>query len=297
MLATLSQQWARRYTTFIQQPGRSPQKRARFRAFFSDGVARYRFFLGVDALPALLHLSIFLFIVGLTLWLFRISLLVFTSAISLVGFPMTAYLWFTLSPFFRPNSLFYSPLSPTIWWLYYGLLYIIFKVLSSFCASRRFDTLRNDYHVRLADGIGGTADKFTWQLSSGADTRILVSMLDALEEDGARSRFFEAIPGFFNSKQVNNIQGHSLEKFRIKFRPVLNGFIDRALSSNLVSEWVKSSQVIICLNATFEVLGPDGVTEILHRILDGRWQVFLQSVEMANSLRRWAVVVTTNLLI
>ena len=198
---------------------------------------------------------------------------------------------------FRPNSLFYSPLSPTIWWLYYGLLYIIFKVLSSFCASRRFDTLRNDYLIRLADGVGGTAEKFTWQLSSGADTRILVSMLDALEEDGARSRFFEAIPGFFNSKQVNNIQGHSLEKFRIKFRPVLNGFIDRALSSNLVSEWVKSSQVIICLNATFEVLGPDGVTEILHRILDGRWQVFLQSVEMANSLRRWAVVVTTNLLI
>ena len=156
--------------------------------------------------------------------------------------------------------------------------------------------LRN-YRTRIWDGGGRllppsqirkSAKKIAKQLSSEIDVRILISTLDALRKNGARTKSFEAIPGFLNSGYVNNVQDHVLlEKFRVQFRLVLNEVLDSDLSSNLVSESVKSSQLIIHLNAVHEVLGPDGVYHILYDVLWGRWQALSQSVEMANSLRRW----------
>ena len=61
LLATLLQQWARRYLTTTQPPRLSPHKRARIRSFFADGVERFRLPLAVETLPTLLHVSLFLF--------------------------------------------------------------------------------------------------------------------------------------------------------------------------------------------------------------------------------------------
>ncbi|KAF8471351.1 hypothetical protein DFH94DRAFT_637121, partial [Russula ochroleuca] len=65
MLATFIQRWARRYIRITQSPRYSPHKRARLRAFFSDGVDQWHVSWAVEALPTLLHLSLFLFFVGL----------------------------------------------------------------------------------------------------------------------------------------------------------------------------------------------------------------------------------------
>jgi len=148
--------------------------------------------------------------------------------------------------------------------------------------------LKTKYHNRFSDGIGKTAEKIAGELSSEIDVRILGSTLDGLGEDRARATFFAAIPGFFNSKQVKNLQEHLLNEFRIKFKPVLDGFLDHTFSSTLVSESFRSSQLIICLNATHAVLGRDGVLQILCDILTERWPELLQSVEMAHTLRRWS---------
>jgi len=292
LLATLLHQWARRYARFTQQPGCSPHKRARVRAFFSRGVDKCHVPLVVEALPTLLHLSICLFFAGLIVWLFNIDQPVFRAVVSWSVLSAVAYLWFTFLPIFWPNSPCYAPLSPIIWSLYTGVSYVVLKVLSSsmFGTSRRFDISKKDYRNRISDGIEKTAAKVAWRLSPEIDVRILMSTLDALGEDGARAKFFEAIPGFLNSEHVNMnpLQDHLFEEFRIKFRPVLTRFLDRTLSSNLVPESVKSSQLIICLNAAHEVLGPDGVSQILYDILNGRWRELLQSVEMAHSLKRWS---------
>ena len=284
LLATLLQQWVRQYTRFTQQPGCSPIKRARVRAIYFEGVDKYRIFGAAEALPTLLHLSICLFIVGVIVWLFNINQPVFRAVIPLVALPMAAYLWFTSLPNFRPNIPFYSPLSPSIRSFYNGVSYVI-KVLSSsmFC-----DILRNDYRIQISDGIGKTAEKLTWQRSSEIDARILISTLDALGEDSARAKFFEAIPGFLKSKHVVNLQGQLLEEFQIKSRRALDGFLDRTFSSSSISESVRGHQLIICLSATRAALGPDGVTQTLQDILDGRWRGMLQSIEMAQSLGRWS---------
>ena len=291
LLATLLQQWARRYVGFTQQLEYIPHRRARVREFFSEGVDKSHISSVVEALPALLHLSICLFFAGLLVWLFNIDHVVFLTVTLCTAFSAVAYLWFTLSPIFRPNSPYYAPLSPTIWSIYTGISYTVLHVLSSsiFGTSRRFHILKEDYLNRLSDGIGKTAERTARQLSPVIDVRILISTLDALREDSARAKFFEAIPGFFDSKHVNP-QTHLLEEFRIKFRPVLNGFLERTFSSDLISEPARSTQLLItCLNAAFKALDTDSVSQILFHILNGgsQWGELLQSVEMAHSLRRW----------
>ncbi|KAF8261205.1 hypothetical protein EI94DRAFT_1607964, partial [Lactarius quietus] len=68
LLATLLQQWARRYLR-LTHPRCSPHKRARIRAFFADGVERLHLPWAVEALPTLLHISLFLFFAGLCVFL------------------------------------------------------------------------------------------------------------------------------------------------------------------------------------------------------------------------------------
>ena len=289
LFATLLRHWARQYTDFIQQPGCRATKRARIRAFFFESVDKHRIFWVFEALPNLLHLSICLFIVGLIVWLFNINQLVFRAVISLVALPTAAYLWFTFLPILRPRSPFYSPLSLTFWSLYSGLSHAVLKALSSlrFPASRRFDIPGSDYRIRFSDRIEKTAKKKASKQSSEIDVRVLQSTLDALGEDSARSSFFAAIPGFFSSEHVKDLQEHLPDEFRNKFNRELGVYLNRTFSSNSTSESVRSDQLIICLGATHAVLGPDGVSQILHDILSGWWRELLQSIEMAQSLWSW----------
>jgi Family of unknown function (DUF6535) len=292
LLATLLQQWARRYLSFTQQQGYSPHKRARIRAFFSDGVDKFHVSWVVEALPALLHLSLCLFLAGILVWLFNLNISVFRAVVWTVALSAIAYMWITFLPIFRNNSPYYAPLSSTLWFLYTGIPYAVSKVLSSpvLGISIRFDGLKEYYCERLSDGIGKTAEKTAWQMASEIDVRILESTLDAPGEDGARARFFEAIPGFFDSDQVQvkDLEEHLLNDFQTKFRRELHGFLDSTFSSNLVSESTRSFQLIICLNAVYAVLGFDGVSQVLYHIINDPWPALLQSVEVAHSLRRWS---------
>ncbi|KAH9057260.1 hypothetical protein EDB87DRAFT_1812171, partial [Lactarius vividus] len=72
LLATLIQQWARRYLK-VTQPRYSPHKRARIRAFFFEGVDKFLLPWAVEALPTLLHLSLFLFFAGISVFLWNIN--------------------------------------------------------------------------------------------------------------------------------------------------------------------------------------------------------------------------------
>ena len=282
LLARLSQQWAHQYTIFTQQPGCSPTKRARVHVIFLEGISCV-----IEAVPTLLKLSIWPFIEVLIVWQLNTNQPVLRAVIYLVALPLAAYLWFTSSWILRPNGPSYSPLSPPIWSLFTGPSYVVLSS-SMRCAILHFYILRNNDRIRISDGIGRTAENLARERLLEIDVQILISTLDALREDGTRAKFFAAIPGFFNSERVNLLRDHLSEEFRIKFRQALTRFLDRTLSSNLVPESVKNSQLIVCLDASHEVLGPDGVSQILNDVLSGRWLELLQSVEMARSLRRWS---------
>ncbi|KAI0301523.1 hypothetical protein B0F90DRAFT_1595567, partial [Multifurca ochricompacta] len=108
LLATLLQQWARRYIK-ITQPRYSPHKRARIRAFFAEGVDKLHLPWAVEALPTLLHVSLFLFFGGLLMFLFNINHTVFSAVAWWVGICAAVYIWVTFMPIFRHDSPYYAP--------------------------------------------------------------------------------------------------------------------------------------------------------------------------------------------
>ncbi|KAH9989388.1 hypothetical protein BJV74DRAFT_922893, partial [Russula compacta] len=113
MLATSVQQWARRYLRITQPARCSPHKRARVRAFFANGVDKFRAGWAVEALPALVHLSLFIFFAGLVIYLCNINHTVFGAVVCWVGLLFAAYMCITLMPSFWHDSPYNSPLSST----------------------------------------------------------------------------------------------------------------------------------------------------------------------------------------
>ncbi|KAH9056408.1 hypothetical protein EDB87DRAFT_1813028 [Lactarius vividus] len=110
LLATLLQQWARRYLK-ITQPRYTPHKRARIRAFFAEGVDKFLLPWAVEALPTLLHASLFLFFAGLVVFLRNVDLTIFNMVLSWVGVCAALYGCITSMPIFRHDSPYYTPLS------------------------------------------------------------------------------------------------------------------------------------------------------------------------------------------
>ncbi|KAH9009469.1 hypothetical protein EDB85DRAFT_1881565, partial [Lactarius pseudohatsudake] len=114
LLATLLQQWARRYLK-VTQPRYSLHKRARIRAFFAEGVDRFLLPWAVEALPTLLHVSLFLFFAGISVFLWNVDLTIFKAVVSWIGICTVLYGFITFFPVFRHDSPYNTPLSLPAW--------------------------------------------------------------------------------------------------------------------------------------------------------------------------------------
>ena len=130
LLETSVQQWARRYLPLSQLTKYTPEKRARLRVFFANGVEKMYVPQVVEGLPALLHLSLFLFFGGLAIFLFSVNHEVFISVIWWIGLFSMAYGFITVLPIIRLDSPYISVLSAPAWFLYTSILYATFKILA-----------------------------------------------------------------------------------------------------------------------------------------------------------------------
>ena len=129
LLATSLHQWARRYLRLTQPARCSPEKRARMRAVFADGLDKMHIPWAVEGLPTLLHLSLFLFFGGLVIFLFHVDREVFGSVVWWIGLFSMVYVSITLLPLIRHDSPYYAPLSTPAWFLYASIPYGTFKIL------------------------------------------------------------------------------------------------------------------------------------------------------------------------
>src|SRR6266478_600923 len=108
LLATLLQQWARRYLE-VAYPRYSPPKRARIHAFYAEGVENLHVPWTVEALPTLLHLSLFLFFAGLAVFLFSVHHTIFRVVTAWIGICFIVYACLTFLPIVRKNSPYSGP--------------------------------------------------------------------------------------------------------------------------------------------------------------------------------------------
>ncbi|KAI9439747.1 hypothetical protein H4582DRAFT_1544562 [Lactarius indigo] len=110
LLATLVQQWARRYLEYAQHRG-APRRRARIRAYMFEGVEKFRLSQTVEAIPLLLHTSVFLFFAGLVDFLVPINKVVAFAALGCVIVFALIYAILTLLPSLHLNCPYRTPLS------------------------------------------------------------------------------------------------------------------------------------------------------------------------------------------
>ena len=302
LLATSSHQWARRYIRVTQLARCSPEKRARMRAFFANGAEKMHIAQVVDGLPTLLHLSVFLFFAGLAILLINVNLVVFISIASCIGIFSIVYGLITLMPLVRHDSPYFTPLSPPAWFLYAGILHLVFKFSFSirsnwikvFSSWQRLRALRDRYHGWILGGVEKAAEETAPEQLSEIDARILCWMIDDLGDDDRMTNFFEAVPGFFNSKLVKDLKEKLPDVFHQKFWMALNGFFERTLSSNSVTDSVKSHRLNIGMNAISTITIPD-ISSIPKDILFKPWDQEPQNIEMGYAVARWCTSENRNI--
>ncbi|KAH9979658.1 hypothetical protein BJV74DRAFT_989732 [Russula compacta] len=281
LMATMIQQWARRYISFTQSPDLTPIWRARMSASFYGSIDKL-FIESLDTLlPSFLHVSLLLFVIGFLIFIININHVVFFFILPLFVFIVIVYSYITVLPLSRLGTILYTPLFtyPT------SILVIMFcTVLRSF-SDRLWSLFESPF--KYVDNKAKTS-ALAPSLTTGV--HILQETLKSRGNDDDLEKFFEAIPGFRDFKVDRHVNSYLLEKvdkFRTNLGEALVGFLDRTFSSASISEVVKNDRISICLNASRAALDPKGLSRVLYTILDRRWREALQWTQARDSPSHW----------
>ncbi len=258
LLATLLQQWARRYLE-VTQPRYSLHKRARIRAFFFEGVEKALLPWVVDTLPTLLHVSLFLFFAGLAVFMHNVDLAVFKSVLGWIGVCAALYGYFTFVPIIHRDIPYSTPLSSPLWHIIAGILYIVFwitLILSlplwhwlSLETIHRFLNLGYRCHKMLMQSRLKTVEQTALDSPSEIISRALMWTFDSLDEDHELECFFSGLPGFRNSRLVPDPLPHLDLVQRGRLLDAAVGLCDRTFLSDLLPASVKNRRAITCARA------------------------------------------------
>ena len=129
VLATLLQQWARRYLALAQGRG-TPEERARVREFLYKGLRRFQFSRVCQLLSMGLHLSIGLYGHGVVIFIFHIDPdLVALALLAFSPIP-PIYTALTFLPIFFWNSPYSTPFSAPAWRIWHFCWAVFFWIIS-----------------------------------------------------------------------------------------------------------------------------------------------------------------------
>ena len=115
LIATLLQQWARRYVENPHRPS-GPNHRARVRSFLFLGTEIYKMRFAVQIAPTLLHLSVYLFFAGLVIVFHTINKQVAIAVEVSVGLFGLAYLALSILPCLDVRCPYRTPMTDVLWY-------------------------------------------------------------------------------------------------------------------------------------------------------------------------------------
>ena len=254
VFATLIQEWVRRYQV-MTQPLYSPHKNARIRAFITRKGSLFILQNTVDILHAILHQSIFFFLLGLITFTSSGDRFVLVAIIIFIVLPVVLYLKFSLTPYSDPHSLFSTPIS--------GLLLSFRKipsvVLPLFKAITRrrsgVEGIRHGTNVPTEVGwltwvhAVNEIEKLSETCSSTLDSWAISTLIISLSRDQAMEEFLEGIPGFYRSTRVENPAEILRDSNTDRLPKAIVAFMDHSLSSGLFSDTTRRQRITLALKA------------------------------------------------
>jgi hypothetical protein len=290
----LIQQWARRYER-VSNPHYGPHKRARIRAFYKDGVEKWQIPNLVEALPMLLHISLFVFFAGLSVFLFGVHRTIFKAVTTLIGFCVISYGCLSLFPIIQKESLYSTPFSMLFSFFHTGIRYFLFRMFPCFGNFIRELPIRDSWTGHL-DGFFSrsmtrTAEQYAFSLKPDIDYRSLLWTFESLDEDADLEKFFEGLLRLCDSATGKSLKLKKdfIERNKEKLSNALIGLMDRTLSFSLVNDFVKHRRMII-FTKTIESISTSLLdpSRVSHRVLFGDWHGFLEFIDFGLSMRHWA---------
>lgn len=198
LAATIIQQWVRDYMHVFQRYNH-PLKRARVRQFLYEGADKWYMSVVVDAVPALIHISLFLFFFGLADYLFNINTATAVTTTIMVAICASLYLWCMIAPIHDAQSPYQSPFSGVFWLLFQLIRGRTHRDHSTGGARKRISTNMTDGRVQLAMDESDDRKK--------RDARAIRWVVDNLTEDSELEPFVLGVPGSFNSNWGKQVWG------------------------------------------------------------------------------------------
>ncbi|KAI9455372.1 hypothetical protein F5148DRAFT_393032 [Russula earlei] len=189
LLAILVQQWVRDYMHVFQRYG-DPLKSARIRQFLYEGSEGWYMPIVAEAVPGLLHISLFLFFIGLGDSVMNINTTVGLSTTIPIGICGLLYLFYTFASVIYPQAPYQNSFSGFIW---YGMQKLRWRKYQDRDGKRK-PVSTNMVQGQLQLAMEGTEERLT------RDARSIRWLLDNLTEDAEIEALVKAMPGSFNEE-------------------------------------------------------------------------------------------------
>jgi hypothetical protein len=189
LLAILVQQWVRDYMHIFQRYS-DPLKSARIRQYLHEGSERWCMPTAAEAVPGLLHASLFLFFLGLADDTLKINTTIGLSTAIPIGFCGLLYIFTTFAPVIYPQSPYQNSFSALIWYMNQKLRGRIFE---------DWDGKSKSVSINLAKGQMELSMEETYERKA-RDVRAIRWLLDNITEDAEIESFAMSIPGFFSGE-------------------------------------------------------------------------------------------------
>jgi hypothetical protein len=274
LFATLMLQWARIYIDLPQIPSVS-KERARVRSVLFFGMKKYRMHLAVETAPTLLHLSVFLFFIGLVVFFFTIFKTVAIVILISVGFFGLAYFALTILPSLDHSCPYRTPMSSLWWYLWHTSLsyvarylhfilrqlhhYLVPLNLGEITTRRQliltqwlqtFEDFAEKHGERLKHGFRGTVVECARAASQDIDVEALTWLfqLPALTEKNKIQKFVASLPG----ETIIQLLSKSFQDGKVTFRHHLSTLIRSCTpgtASSALDENMRRRRLLVCLNA------------------------------------------------
>ena len=284
LIATLMQQWARRYLQMVQRT-HAPYVGAHIREYFVQGANKFGIHALVEVLPFLLLISVMFFFAGLVVFAFRANHVVAYITLAIVAFCSLSYITLTLLPFVFPNCPYQTPLTTLIW--YFGqVILLLLSYIVHHCAKglhkleklqgkvtkKTVDSLQHWHETNvksISEGIVSKFENSARPTSMDIYRNALRWTLNLLDEDRELEEFVSGIPGLRESEALapydnDNDPQHTIRavlavlpgptSFRESFPWSIIPLAQRAITSDL-SEPIRRQRIKACLKALYYIPG------------------------------------------
>ena len=208
----------------------------------------------VHSLHTFLHLSIFSFMLGLVMLTSNGGLLIVVAVDLYIALPLILYLKYSMMPYFYPQSLYSTPLS--------GFLLSLKAIPRLALSLFRLITCRGGFDEgpqglnHASEGGWLTLDyaileveKLAETCSSTLDIGAMSWLLNSLGQDQELEQFLAGVPGFYRSKRVGDPPQVLRALNTNRLPKALVSFMDRSLSSELLSDNTRQKRTRVSLKA------------------------------------------------